>query len=233
MKGLLCFQRTNLQTGQKLTALIDIGAKNNYISLQAATNAKQIPLSKATTVKTIHGISKITSYIQINIFSRDIKFLVLKDAGNFDLIFGMNGLEKINAILSFTTLEMSYTTLPDHTKPRTKKICQTDHNGKVQPKKTNTRINNPTISKRASNQSGTQETGITTDQNKLKAKNTPDNSKEAKFNRNQKIEQKEINRNQPSTRIDRTKPKFKMKLFLLERFLSDLYHTDRSSHHGL
>lgn len=98
-----------MNTGHKLIALIDTGATNNYISLQAATNTSQIPLSKPVVVKTIHGISQITSYIMINIFSQDLKFFVIQDAGNFDLIFGMDGLRKINAILDLSAFTMSYT----------------------------------------------------------------------------------------------------------------------------
>lgn len=98
-----------MHTGHKFTALIDTGATNNYISLRTAINTEQIPLSKEASVKTIHGFSKIKSYIMVNIFSRDLKFFVLEDTGNFDLIFGMHGLRKINATLDLTAFTMSYT----------------------------------------------------------------------------------------------------------------------------
>lgn len=258
--GLTYFQRTNLQTDRKVTILIDTGANNNYISLQATKNAELTPLPKATTVKTTHGISKITSYVQVNIFSHDIKFLVLENTGNFDLIFGMNGLQKINAVISFSTLEMSYIELANHTidvnhtqltkstikkeyqknpkiegnhtKPSIKKACKTDHNRKVHVQ-TNTRINNPITSKMTINQSRTPKNRHTIVHNELDAKTTPDKPKKVQFNWNQKIDEKEINQYQPSNRIDKTKPKFKMKSFLLERFLSGLQQNDHSTYHGL
>lgn len=238
IKGLLCFQRTKLQTGQKLTTLIDTGANSNYISLQAATHAKEIPLSKPTTVKTIHGISKITSYIQVNIFSHDIKFLVLKNTGNFDLIFGMNGLKKINATLNFTTLEMSYNKLSDHiinknhiqpTKSKIKKEYQKKQTTEKKPKSKAT-AKNPTISNKVTKK--TLKKGFPSNSNQSHAKTISDISKEVNFlpknNQNSKLDQKRvnINQNRATDQIDKTKPKFKMKLFLLERFLSDLQRND-------
>lgn len=98
-----------MHTGHKLKALIDTGATNNYISRQAATNTKQIPLSNSIIVKTIHGTSKIASYVMMNIFSRDLKFFVLEDIGKFDLIYGMDGLRKINAMLDLSAFTMTYT----------------------------------------------------------------------------------------------------------------------------
>lgn len=109
MNGLPCFERTNLQTGQKYMILIDTGATNNYISRQAVQGIKHTPVSPPIYVQTIHGKTPITSYIYINIFSRDIKFFILKHTGHFDLIFGMDGLRQINANLDLTALTMSYT----------------------------------------------------------------------------------------------------------------------------
>lgn len=77
--------------------------------MKAAKKTKKIPLQKAISVKTIHGVSQIISYVMINIFSRDLKFFIIEDTGNFDLIFGMDGLRKINAILDITAFKMSYT----------------------------------------------------------------------------------------------------------------------------
>lgn len=59
-------------------------------------------------VTTIHGKSKITSFIRINIFSHDLTFYVLDDVGKFDLIFGMDGLRRINAKIDLTALKMEY-----------------------------------------------------------------------------------------------------------------------------
>lgn len=229
--GLPYFERTNLETGHKLTALIDTGAANNYISLEAAGNVEQLPLSRPITIKTVHGNSKISSYILINIFSHDVKFLVLKDTGNFDLIFGMNGLQKINAILDFITLEMSYTTLANrtidknltkYTKPTIKKRCRKNRNTKRRTK-TNARTNDPTISKWGFNKSGTRKTELAIDNQKLNAQTILDSSKGGEFplkiNRNSKLPKKKINitRNRPSNRIDKTKPKFKMKQICLKK----------------
>lgn len=102
------FSRTNKKTGHTLIGLVDTGATNNYISEENIDKNLLLKLKTPISVKTIHGISQILSFIRINIFSRDLTFFILKKTGKFDLILGMNGLRKINAILDLTSLQMTY-----------------------------------------------------------------------------------------------------------------------------
>lgn len=60
-------------------------------------------------IKTVHGESKISSYIKVDVFGHKLIFFVIDNTGNFDLIFGMDGLQRINAEINFSTFEMSYT----------------------------------------------------------------------------------------------------------------------------
>lgn len=107
-----CFQRSNKVTGHKLIGLIDSGETNNYISANNISNVKLISLSKPKFVKTIHGQSKISFYVKINVFKHDLRFFVLDEIGNFDLILGMDGLRRINAIIDLTSFKMTYSITP-------------------------------------------------------------------------------------------------------------------------
>ena len=60
-------------------------------------------------IKTVHGVSKISSYVKVDVFGHKLIFFVIDNTGNFDLIFGMDGLQQINAKINFSTFEMSYT----------------------------------------------------------------------------------------------------------------------------
>lgn len=95
-------------TGHKLMGLIDCCATNNYVCVGGIPNAKLIKLKNSKFVKTIHGKSEISTYVKINIFQHDLRFFVLDETGNFDLILGMDGLRKINATIDFTSFKMSY-----------------------------------------------------------------------------------------------------------------------------
>lgn len=59
-------------------------------------------------VKTIHGQSEISHYVNINVFSNVLKFFVIDFLGNFDSILGMDGLRKINAKLDLMSFELTY-----------------------------------------------------------------------------------------------------------------------------
>lgn len=69
-----------------------------------------IKLKSNKSVTTIHGISKISTCVKINIFSHDLTFYVLNDMGKFDLILGMDGLRKINAKIDLTAFKMEFLT---------------------------------------------------------------------------------------------------------------------------
>lgn len=109
VNGLIYFERANKSTGQKVTALIDTEVKNNYISSKNIRNDQLIHLSKLMSIKTVHGESKISSYVKVDVFGHKLIFFVIDNTGNFDLIFGMDGLQRINAEINFSTFEMSYT----------------------------------------------------------------------------------------------------------------------------
>lgn len=89
--------------------MIDTGATNNYISSNGVKDGKLIKLKCGKSVKTIHGESKITSFVKINIFNHDLCFFVLDDIGKFDIILGMDGLRRINAKIDITAFKMDYT----------------------------------------------------------------------------------------------------------------------------
>lgn len=111
MNGLPCFDRTDQQTGTKLVILVDSGATNNYVSQKNITHGKLIKLRNSVFVKTILGTTEITHFVKINLFGHDLRFYVVNYLGNFDLIFGMDGLRKINANIDLMSFKLTYSSL--------------------------------------------------------------------------------------------------------------------------
>lgn len=104
MNGHLCFQRTDIQSNNKVIAKIDTGIRNNFILKDQVKHGKLIKLRKSF----FYDGSKITHYVRVNLFSHDLVFCIVDTIENFDLILGMNGLRKIGAIIDMMSFTLTY-----------------------------------------------------------------------------------------------------------------------------
>lgn len=108
VNNLLCFERTDTITGDKLIGKIDTGIKNNYISRDRANNGTLIKLKKRFYFENIYGKILISHYVRVNLFSNNLVFCVVEYIENFDLILGMNGLRKMNAMLDLKSFRLNF-----------------------------------------------------------------------------------------------------------------------------
>lgn len=60
-------------------------------------------------IRSIHNSEKISKYLRVNLLSEQHVCYEVSNLGEFDMILGMNGLRKINAILNTKTFELTYT----------------------------------------------------------------------------------------------------------------------------
>lgn len=97
-----------MQTGQKYMIRIDTGSTNNYINSKLVNDKHKIPIKSKFYEQTINGTTQVKFYVKINIFGKEIRFFTLDHTGKFDLIMGIEGLERIDATLHLTTLTMTY-----------------------------------------------------------------------------------------------------------------------------
>lgn len=104
MNGLLCFERIDKQTNNKLIGKIDTGIQNNYILKDKTKHAKLIKFKRSF----LFNGFKITHFVRINLFSHDLVFCVMDYIENFDLILGTNGLRKMKSIIDVMSFRMTY-----------------------------------------------------------------------------------------------------------------------------
>lgn len=124
LKNIFCFERTDKQTQRKLLGLIDMGMKYNLISERNVKHGKLLKLKYPTFIETEFGQFKIFNFVKVNVFSHVLNFLVVDTLGEFDILLGMDGLEKINAKIDFISLELTYQSKVEKKMDKTKEIVE-------------------------------------------------------------------------------------------------------------
>lgn len=106
---LLSFERHDKQTGKKLMGFIDLGVSNNYIAKDKVKHGCHIELPSPIQVKAKNGKINVTHYVNVNLFTHCLKFLIIEDLGEFDLSLGFDGLRQMNAKIDLMSFELIYT----------------------------------------------------------------------------------------------------------------------------
>ena len=106
---LLSFERHDRVTGKKLIGFIDLEVSNNYIAKDKVKHGCHIKLPKPIQIKTKNGKIDITHYVNVNLFTHCLKFLIVEDLGEFDLSLGFDGLRQLNAKIDLMSFQLFYT----------------------------------------------------------------------------------------------------------------------------
>lgn len=91
-----------------MIGLIDLGVSNNFITKDKVKHGRHVRLPEPIQVKTKFGKIDVTHYVIVNLFSHDLKFLIIEDLRGFDLSLGLSGLRKLNATIDFMSFELFY-----------------------------------------------------------------------------------------------------------------------------
>lgn len=97
-----------MKTGRRVRILIDTGASCNYMTTRNL-NGRRLELSRPIHIRSIHRRETIKSYFRVDLLSEQHIFYEVENLGNFDMIFGMRGLRKIDAKMDTNAFSLSYT----------------------------------------------------------------------------------------------------------------------------
>lgn len=95
--------------GKQVKVLVDTGASNNFCNITKFPKAKQIKLNRLIHIKTIHGLERIQSYVRVQLLHEQHIFYIVSNLGAYDMVLGMHGLRKVNALIDTKSFTLTYT----------------------------------------------------------------------------------------------------------------------------
>lgn len=116
MNGLPILVQHIRKTGQKVTILLDTGASHNYCTKQMIGRRIPIPTDSQCNIKSIHKQETIEYYYRVNLLSEQHIFFEVNSLGDYDMILGMRGLRKVNAVIDTKSYKLTYTKRAQETK---------------------------------------------------------------------------------------------------------------------